>query len=170
MDDIYIPSNNDYWVRIDIAKKDELLDIINYLIIPEIDLSFVRPLSQRNISIKERVYTDFNKWYWLVLKDNDNLIRWTLACIMENNIAYLSTFSVSNVIVGHGFGKKLIFDVEMILKSLFPEINAIFLDSWSTNKWVASIMKEFWFTKIKEYEDKEKRVDWVKTVLYKKDI
>jgi hypothetical protein len=58
----------------------------------------------------------------------------------------------------------------MILKSLFPEINAILLDSWSTNKWVASIMKEFWFTKIKEYEDKEKRVDWVKTVLYKKDI
>jgi hypothetical protein len=57
-----------------------------------------------------------------------------LACIIENNIAYLSTFSVSNVIVGHGFGKKLIFDVEMILKSLFPEINAILLDSWSTNK------------------------------------
>lgn len=52
-------------VNIQIATKDDLNDLIKYLSLDIIDNSFVKPLSQRNISIYDRVYKYFNNGFGL---------------------------------------------------------------------------------------------------------
>ena len=52
-----------------IASQNELEDLVNFLSDPSIDLAFVKPLSQRSQSIRDRVYDKFKKGYWILAKD-----------------------------------------------------------------------------------------------------
>ena len=51
-----------------VAEKSDLYSLVSFLSLPEIDLSFVKPLSKRDLSIEERVQMKYEHGLWLLAK------------------------------------------------------------------------------------------------------
>lgn len=149
-----------------IAKKKDLEKLIEFLNDPIIDKQFVTPLSQRDISIKERVYSKYKQGVWLIALDGDKICgcRALIYNPSENTIT-LSTFVVHPDYRGQGLGRSIYQkSIDVAVEKYNP--SSIFVDSWSTNKMASILAKKFGFKKIKEYEEPDKRPEGIKTVLY----
>ncbi|MBN2087033.1 GNAT family N-acetyltransferase [Candidatus Peregrinibacteria bacterium] len=157
-------------ISISIAEEKDLENLIIYLSQKEVDNAFVKPLSERPISIRDRVFRDFKEGFWLIGKDEEENVIASLAIIYHDYTAECSTFSISPLLRGRHIGTKILIEAEMILQSMFPEIHMIVIDSWEGNTPVKKLVEKLDYKEINRYVDTRKRPQGVKTITYGKDI
>ena len=63
-----------YAYTIHIAQSDDLPKIISFLSQPEIDRGFCKPLSDRKISISERVLLKHNQGVWVIAEIENQIV------------------------------------------------------------------------------------------------
>lgn len=152
-----------------VAEKDDLSQIINFLSSPEIDLSFVKPLSQRNLSIEERVRVKYENGLWLLAMDA-RTVAGCLALIpsSEENYVEISTYAVSQKHQGKGIGGRLIEEAMILCKQRYSNFKKIILDSWDGNEAIAKLMQKKEFKLVNSFYDSAKRPEGIKTLIYEK--
>ena len=156
-------------VQVRKASNEDLEKIVEFLSKPVIDNMFLKPLSERDISIRERVQKKYEQGIWLLLEENIDVIG-CRAIIYDKNkeTATLSTFAVHPNHKGKGYGSILYEKSLEVAKEYSPK--KIIVDSWTGNKAAEYLAYKFGFTKVDEYDDPEKRPEGVKTVVYQKDL
>jgi ribosomal protein S18 acetylase RimI-like enzyme len=155
-------------INVDIATSQSLNGIVDFLSQPDIDLTFVRPLSQRSTSIATRVLSTFHKGFWLLARQ-DALIIGCRGCngIIGDKpgVLQFSTTAVAPAFQNQGLGRFLIQQgVEVAFQRYSPRI--MVLDSWSGNTQFEHTVTKLGFVKSREYEDLVKRPLGIKTVEY----
>lgn len=153
-----------------IAQQQELEALTQFLEHPSIDFQFVKPLSQRKQSIKERVYDKHSKGYWILAKSKEGHIHACLALIPNNDEIEISTYAVSETCRGQGIGSTLIDKAIEHTRQLYPKCTTIILDSWEGNPAIERIMQKKNFTLRESFEDPGKRPQGIKTVVYSRKI
>ena len=146
--------------------------LIAFLQRPEIDGSFLPPLSQRPVSIATRVHSKMESGFWLIARRGTEI----LGCRGCNGlvdpvfrIVEFSTMSLAPEARGLGLGKLLM--VEAIALSLqLYQPRQIRLDSTEGNQAMAGLMKSLGFRVSRVYPDPEKRPPGVRSVEYILDI
>ena len=94
---------------INMARNYDLHRIIAFLSQPDIDKGFCKPLSERNISISERVFLKYNQGIW-VLAEIENQIVSCVAIVPNGKGVSFSTFACINNIeckLAGAFGRKV---------------------------------------------------------------
>lgn len=160
----YLPKG----IKVDLATIESLNGLIDFLSRPEIDLAFVRPLSQRSTNIATRVLSTFQKGFWLLARQ-DALIIGCRGCngILSDQpgVLQFSTTAIAPAFQNQGLGRLLLQKgVEVAFQRYSPRI--MVLDSWSGNAQFEHTVTKLGFVKSREYEDPVKRPVGVKTVEY----
>lgn len=153
-----------------IAEQRELEALAQFLEHPSIDFQFVKPLSQRKQSIKERVYDKYDKGYWILAKNEEGHIHACLALIPNKDEIEISTYAVSETCRGQGIGSTLINKAIEYTQRFYPDCKTLILDSWSGNPAIERIMNKNNFALRESFEDPAKRPPGVKTVVYSRKI
>lgn len=157
-----------YEWMIHIAQKEDLKNIISFLSRPEIDNSFCKPLSDRNITITDRVFSKHRKGLW-VLAEIHNKIVSCVAIIPEGKGVSFSTFAcikdIKSKLAAGGVWQKSL----KIAQDNF-DVSFIEIDSWEGNHFINRFVTKRGFKKIKTYDDPEKRPPSVKSVLYRMEL
>ena len=150
---------------INVAQKCDLHRIITFLSQPDIDKGFCKPLSDRNISITERVFLKYEQGVW-VLAEIDNQIVSCVAVIPNGKGVSFSTFACINdrisKLAGAGVWEKSLKLARELFDGFYIEI-----DSWVGNEFINRFLRKRGFKKIRTYPDPEKRPISVKSVLYR---
>src|SRR3990172_5373393 len=111
-----------------IAQKKDLEKLITFLRSPDIDQSFVKPLSQRSQNIRDRVLSKYEKGKWLIAYEEKNIIG---CCGLSNNEedVEVTTFVVSPQSRGLGIGYTLL---KKIVEIAIQEYSGkkVLLDTW----------------------------------------
>jgi len=153
-----------------IAGKDDLYQLVNFLSLPEIDLSFVKPLSQRDLSIEERVRLKYEHGLWLLAIDARDIAGCLALIPSGKDYVEISTYAVSQRHQGKGIGGRLIEEAIILWKQKYSDFGKIILDSWEGNEAITRLMQKKGFTLINSFYDPMKRPEGVKTVIYEKMI
>ncbi len=155
-------------INIRVAEEEDLWKILEFLSDPIIDNQFVLPLSQREMSIRERVDLKYQKGLWLIALDNEKICGCRgLTYHSSEEVVDFSTFVVHPSYVGRGLGKRIFQkSIDLAIERYNP--SKIQLDSWNTNKVAPILARKFGFSKVEEYLDPKKRPPGVKTVVYEK--
>jgi|SRR3989344_5501044 len=150
------------------AEKDDLYQLTSFLSLPEIDMFFVKPLSQRSLSIEERVRKKYEHGLWLLAMD-EKIIAGCLALIPhDEDYVEISTYAVSQRHQGKGIGGRLIDEAMILCKQQYSNFKKIILDSWEGNEAITRLMQKKGFVLVNSFYDPEKRPEGVKTVIYEK--
>ena len=154
-----------------IATEGSLPNLVHFLRRPEIDRAFVRPLSQRNVSIKERVRSTYQRGFWLIAQHNGNVVgcRGCKGMVdQENAILEFSTTAVAPGFRHIGLATLLLQTaVAIALARYAPRLMRF--DSWSTNAMIERVAQKIGFTKTRAYDDPQKRPPGVQSVEYTLD-
>lgn len=155
-------------VKLELATKDDLSRIIDFLSTPEIDHSFVSPLSKRGISIEGRVRKKFEDGFWLIALHNGEVVgcRGCSGLVStEPRIVEFSTIAISSAFRGRGVGTLLLRRaVEIALERYAPE--RMRFDGWSTNTALEKAALKAGFQKSRVFDDPTKRPPGVQSVEY----
>ncbi len=155
-------------VEVVLATEDDISRIISFLSNPEIDQAFVRPLSNRNTSIEERVRGGLSNGFWLIASYNSTVVgcRGCKGIVdQENKIAEFSTTAVASCYRGSGLGTLLLRTAVSIAFEQYSPLVMRF-DSWSTNDAMEKVALKAGFRKGRVYEDPAKRPSGVMSVEY----
>jgi len=158
-------------VKISCATEGDIPRIISFLSRPEIDQAFVRPLSNRGISIKERVENKFPNGFWLIASHDEEIVgcRGCKGVIdHERRIVEFSTTAIAPDFRGIGLGPALLRTaVKIAFERYLPLIMRY--NSWSTNIAMRKASLKAGFTVSRIFEDPWKRPPGVKSVEYSLD-
>jgi N-acetylglutamate synthase-like GNAT family acetyltransferase len=159
-------------IRLRLATEKELASIIDFLSTPEIDQSFVRPLSKRSLSIPERVHSKFSQGFWLIALYQGKIVA-CRACsgIVDRKTkrVELSTMAIAQPFRRQGLGSMLLHEGVMIARERYnPRI--ISIDSWSTNKAMEKTALGCGFVKRRTFDDPSKRPPGIQSVEYILDL
>ena len=153
-------------IEIRVANNLDLLEIIKFLSEPEVDNQFVKPLSQRAISIFDRVDNTFNKGIWFLAIKDGVIVACRGVKFPNPKQAKFSTFVVHPKYQKKGIGYQLfIFSIEYI-KEKYGNVDII-SDSWEGNCKYERILKHVNHIKVDSYFDELKRPQNIKTIVYK---
>ncbi len=154
-----------------IAEKEELNTLQAFLSDPIIDGQFVKKLSQRGISIRDRVNYIFGNGFWILATDLKSAV---VGCIgikrLDNGTAVeASTLAIhpdcKDLGVGFGLG------LTSIAKSVeIYQVDTYYADSWKGNGKMASLLLNNGFEEYTEFDDPSKRPTGIKTIVYRKDL
>jgi hypothetical protein len=154
-----------YSYKIHLAQIDDLHRLISFLSQPEIDEGFCKPLSARNISIRERVYFKYKQGVW-VIAEIENQIVSCVAIVPEGRCVSFSTFACKNDIKSKLAGGNVWEESLRLVREIF-NVNFIEIDSWEGNEFINRFLRKRGFKKIRTYSDPDKRPVSVKSVLYR---
>ena len=150
------------------ATSGDLQDLVNFLQKPQIDQAFVRPLSQRDVSIDARVHSTFQKGFWLLAKHEDIIVgcrgcKGIVDC--EKGILEFTTTAIDPAFQRQGLGT-LLFQrgIAAALERYTPRLLRI--DSWSGNTRLEKLVTKMGFVKSRTYDDPTKRPAGVLSVEY----
>jgi hypothetical protein len=155
---------------IDIAGRIYRRRIIDFLKTPGVDNSFVKPLSQRDLSITQRVDKYYREGTWIIGHKSEN-IRGCVAVRQNADAAYLSTFalvhkpSLNDLKLGLG-----LLDYVIQYASIELKAKVIDTDSWENNSVVEKLLLRKGFKINARYDDPAKRPPGVQTVYYVKEV
>ena len=154
-----------------IAGKNDLDELVKFLSMPEIDKSFVKPLSERTNTIEERVRTKYDLGLWLLALER-KIIAGCLALVpnQDERGIEISTYAVRPDYQGQGIGGRLIDEATKLIKDKYREYRTIILDSWEGNKAISRLMNKKKFTLDKAFYDPIKRPEGVRTLVYKREL
>ena len=152
------------------ANKDETVILCTFLKRPDIDNSFSKPLSQRDLGIEDRVSIVFKKGVWIIATSEERICGCRgLKYDVQNFSVCFTTFVIDPVFRGLGIGQKLFcFSNDYAIRVYKP--HSIILDSWDTNEIFKHIALKYGFQKLRAFNDLCKRPDGVKTIEYIKKI
>ena len=146
----------------------DLQDLVNFLQKPEIDQAFVRPLSQRDVSIDARVHTTFQKGFWLLAKHEGRIVgcRGCKGIVdSEKGILEFTTTAIDPAFQHQGIGTFLFQrGIAAALERYAPRMLRI--DSWSGNTRLEKLVTKMGFVKSRTYDDPTKRPAGVLSVEY----
>lgn len=155
-------------VKVVLAKKGDTSRLISFLSSPEIDQSFVYPLSRREVSIKERVCGMFPHGFWLIASYAERIVgcRGCKGIVdQEDRIVEFSTIAIDPAFRGIGLGSRLLRKaIQVALERYVPLI--IKFDSWTTNRAMERAALKAGFMKRRVFDDPAKRPFGVKSVEY----
>lgn len=155
-------------INLVLATEKDLQSIVNFLSTPEIDQAFVRPLSQRNTSIPDRVRTKFKDGFWLIAYYQGTMA----ACRACNGIVDpkkqevgLSTMAIGSSFRRQGLGSMLLRVGVILARERYnPRITTV--DSWSTNRAMEKTALNCGFVKGRVFDDPAKRPPGLQSVEY----
>jgi GNAT superfamily N-acetyltransferase len=155
-------------VEVVLATENDILGIILFLSEPEIDQSFLLPLSSRKISITERVTRNFPDGFWLLALCQGG-VAGCRGCrgltMKKGRVVEFSTLAVRVDFRGIGLGSLLVQRAsEIALKRYAPLVMQF--DSWSTNEAVEKIALKAGFVKKRTFDDPSKRPPGVQSAEY----
>ena len=154
-----------------IAHRGDLDAILRFLETPEIDRTFVRPLSERDISISERVATKFDNGFWLIAMYESVLVA-CRACSgitdEKKQVVELSTMAISEPFRRKGLGTLLLKEGVKVAREYYDPLT-ITVDSWSTNSGMERTALMCGFRKMRSFHDPRKRPFGIQTVEYALD-
>lgn len=150
------------------AVQSDLLHIINFLSIPEIDNAFVLPLSQRSETIESRVLSRFSRGFWITLWDGNILCGcWSVSYDISQEKATFSTLAIKPSYQGKGLGKWLMREsIGLCIAEYNPK--RMQFDSWHTNQAIKTLASQLGFVGVAEYDEPSKRPPGIKNVLYER--
>ncbi len=153
------------------AEEKDLEKLIKFLSLSVIDKSFVKPLSQRDISISERVKRKYINGLWLLALQRE-IIAGCLALVphKEEETVEISTYAVRPDYQGQGIGGRLIEESIKLTRERYPDYKAIILDSWEGNEGISRLMDKKGFTLDKAFYDSNKRPEGIKTLVYRREL
>ena len=154
-----------YIFNIHVAQDEDLHKLISFLSQPEIDKGFCKPLSDRNISISDRVFLKYKQGVW-VIAEIENQIVSCLAILPEGKKVSFSTFTCMNSIKGKLAGGGVWEKSLKLTRDIF-DVSFIEIDSWEGNEFINRFLRKRGFKKIKTYSDPDKRPVCVNSVLYR---
>lgn len=149
---------------IHIAQDADLQKIINFFSQPHIDRGFCKPLSERNITIPERVFLKHNQGIW-VFAEIDQQIVSCGAIIPDGKGVSISTFACINDVNCKIAGASVWENILKLAKEHFVA-DYIEIDSWVGNEFINRFLTKRGFEKIKTFSDPDKRPASVESVLY----
>lgn len=148
-----------------IAKREDLEKLVEFLTMPEIDNSFVKPLSQRGIDVRERVYKKYDNGQWVLACDGDNIVG---CCAVvrnkEKKEIEISTYVVAESYRGQGIGSR-IFENALNLALKYPIEYRIMFDSWEGSA-IGYIAKKRGFVEKRRFYGDPKRPEGMPTIEY----
>ena len=154
-----------------IATKEDLEELAEFLEQPSIDSTFVKPLSQRNISIKDRVYKKHESGYWIIARNEEN--NGVVGCLavipVKGKEIEISTFAVATETRGQGVGSTLLDEAIKLVKEKYS-VDTLILDSWEGNPVISRLMEKKGFNLREAFEDPDKRPPGVRTVVYSRKL
>jgi hypothetical protein len=150
---------------VQVAQKSDLERIINFLTQPEIDQGFCKPLSDRNISITNRVFSKYKQGVWLFAEIDDRIIS-CIAIVPEGEAVSFSTFACINNLKCKLAGAAVWHKSLQLAEEIF-DCSCIEIDSWAGNEFINRFLTKRGFEKIKTYPDPDKRPVSVDSVLYR---
>lgn len=156
-------------IEYEVAREDDLEKLIQFLMNPEIDQAFVKPLSERDITIAERVHLKFKNGCWLLAKDQEQ-IAGCLALIPQQNEVEISTYAISPNYRRMGIGSELLDRAITLTEKTYPYYKFIILDSWEGNTAISRVTDKKEFTLREIYDDLGKRPEGIRTVVYEKRL
>ena len=151
-----------------LATEQDIPRVVSFLSTPEIDQSFVPPLSQRNTSIKERVRNRFLNGFWLLAVRHGNVIgcRGCKGLVdRHNKVVEFSTLAVSSAFRGCGLVGLLLRTAAGIALERYSPLVMKF-DSWVGNTAVEKAALRVGFIRHRAYDDPSKRPPGVQSVEY----
>ena len=155
-------------VNILLATENDIPGIVAFLETPVIDQSFIYPLSQRMVSIEERVRSKLSQGFWLIVLHRSEIVgcRGCNGLIdKENKVVEFSTVAINSAFRGSGLGMFLVRKaVEIAFERYSPQ--KMKFDSWSTNKVIEQIALRVGFSKSRSYDDPLKRPPCIQSVEY----
>ena len=156
-------------IRYNVAKRNELDTLTNFLADPSIDQTFVKPLSQREQSIEERVINKYEKGVWILAKD-DSRILGCLALVLRPPEIEISTYAVAESSRGQGIGSGLIDKAIEVTKERYQMYDTLILDSWEGNMILERIMQKKGFYLRESFPDPDKRPEGINTIIYARKL
>lgn len=149
-----------------IAEFGDLEKVVNFLLRPEIDNSFILPLSKRpGVNVANRVYGKHREGRWIIAYDNtEEHVVGCCAVVKKGNDVELSTYVVDEAYRGLGIGSTL-FDMALKIAKDYPKDCRIMFDSWAGSG-IASIAIKRGFVKTREFYGDPKRPTGIATVEY----
>jgi RimJ/RimL family protein N-acetyltransferase len=151
-----------------VANTEDQSGLVGFLSRPEIDNMFVAPLSQRAVTIPERVKSKFGTGFWLVMESQGDIIgcRGCNGVIGEAmDTVEFSTTALDPAYAGRGLGRMLLqAGVDEAFSRYRPR--RMILDSWTTNTAMKRAALAVGFTEGRVYADPEKRPPGVMSVEY----
>lgn len=155
-------------VKVALAVKGDISRLVAFLSNPEIDQSFVYPLSRRKVPIEERVQAMFPNGFWLIASHEGRIVgcRGCKGVVdWENRTVEFSTTAIDPAFREIGLASRLLRRaVETALERYAPL--TIRFDSWTTNVAMERAALKAGFTKGKVFEDPSKRPPGVESVEY----
>ena len=150
-----------------IAEKEDLGELVGFLSLAEINNSFVKSLSQREITIEERVKRKYGAGVW-ILAFVEKELAGCLALVPNKDKIEISTYAVISTYRGQGIGSRLLDEAFKICKERYERYKKIILDSWEGNKAIERLMEKNGFRLTELFYDPKKRPPGIKTVVYER--
>ena len=155
-------------VELSLATKKDIPRIVSFLSKPEIDRAFVPHLSQRSLSIEERVESKLVKGFWLIAYHNKVIVgcRGCNGIVDQiKGVVEFSTIAVAQNLQRTGIGVLLLRTaVKIALERYAPSVMKF--DSWSTNTTIERMALKVGFIKNRTFEDPAKRPPGIQSVEY----
>jgi len=153
-----------------VADLQDLPELVAYLSCPDIDHSFKKPLSEREIAIAERVKHYYEHGFWVFARIAGTIY----ACIAavpstEEQKVFLSTMAVRNCKRGKKLGND-VYEKAIKLATERYQAKYVIVDSWEGNKEVTLLLTNRGYVPIASYYDKSKRPPGIKTVEYQLEL
>ena len=158
-------------INYSVSGKEEMNLLLAFLSDPMIDDQFIKKLSQREISIKDRIDYIFDNGFWILAKSLESAV---IGCIgikrLKNGKAeQASTLAVHPDYKDQGLGFGL--GLTSIAKSVeIYQVDTYYADSWKGNKKMATLLLSNGFEIHTEFNDSSKRPPDMKTIVYRKDL
>ena len=153
------------------ASESDLPSLIKFLKTPAVDNSFHLPLSQRDITIEERVYDRHRKGVWVLAIENNQILA---ACAIYPTDPGSREVTLSTSVI-HPVKRQYVkaFDMGMYtIRQAITQFNAVSMvtDFWSGDTDIASMLKFVGFVFKEEFVDPIKRSPGEKTTVYTCDL
>ena len=153
-----------------VAEAHDLQGLVSFLASREIDNSFKKPLSERDISIPDRVRRYYDHGFWVF----DRIAGTIYSCIAalpdaDGQTLHLSTFAIRNCKRGKKLGADVYEKAIAVAKERYRP-RYVVVDSWEGNKEITLLLKNRGYIQTASYYDKSKRPPGVKTVVYRLEL
>ena len=156
-------------INIQLAGNEDLGNLVAFLAQPSVDRSFVKPLSEREQSIRERVSFIYHNGEWILAKDAQT-IAGCLGLYPQGARLEISTVAVAETYQGRGVGSQMMDKVMVIAEERYSKCKTIEFDSWEGNSAMEGLAQKDGFTRTRVYEDPQKRPPHVRSVVYERKM
>lgn len=144
--------------------------IIAFLSQSVIDQQFVAPLSQRDMTIEERVHRGLKSGVWLTVVSGRQIIGCRLIKTEpESRVVNFSTLVIHPDFQRFGVGTALLQRSIAVVRERFAA-DIIRFDTWSSNTATRHLASKFGFRKVREVADPHKRPEGVTSIEYELDL